>query len=396
MQFDRQKVSRTRFHRALIVVGFFVLFWPAATTNLFGDGLWGYDPGSPAPRARLADWFDGSFQSAADEWWKERFGLRFFFVKLDNQINWSLFGRPFKAGLATLAVGPNDWLFEFMYISAYCSLKPQTPDEQMREEFQLIRDFQDAMDARGIPFVVMISPSKAAVYPNEIPTGHCEPHPGGGVDYDGALPIMKELGIRFVDGFEITRQSKALWPQITLFTQGGSHWNNLGAFYTANALLDAARPLADRPIPALVLDDVKIDNNPVGPDKDLVNFLNIFFPDTDFPTAHPEVSMPGAEDDKLRMRLIGTSFNEEVAMVYAQSQGFELLEHYWYYHYDIRDALGGGATPHTRETVDWARLLDTDLLVLELTMVQMPGSYAKQFAEDGLAYLASLEDTPSE
>ena len=127
MLIERTHPSRRLIHRILIGLGFLLLFLPAATTNLFGDGLSGYEPSSPAPEARLRAWWEGDWQSAADQWWKERFGMRFFFVRLNNQVNYSVFDRVYKGG-ESLVFGKEDWLYEKPYVYSYCRMREASSD----------------------------------------------------------------------------------------------------------------------------------------------------------------------------------------------------------------------------------------------------------------------------
>ena len=226
----RTEISRTWLHKILVFVGGLLLFWPAVTTNMFGDGLSGYEPDSPPPPMSASAWFEGDFQTAADQWWKERFGLRFFFVKLDNQIDFWLYGRVYEG--ATVVFGKEGWLFERAYIEGYCRLREPSPPELVRESLEGLRALQEAFDARGVPLVLLISPSKAAVYPERIPDEFCTPHEGAGYDYEVYRDWLDEIGLRYVDGYAITQAAKPLWPDITLFARGGIHWNNLGAYYS--------------------------------------------------------------------------------------------------------------------------------------------------------------------
>jgi alginate O-acetyltransferase complex protein AlgJ len=388
----REIVSRSRFHKAWVLIGSVALFLPAATTNLFGDGLAGYEPGSPAPQARISDWLDRTFQTRADLWWKERFGMRFFFVKINNQINYTLFERVYE-GTNTVVFGKDGWLYESPYIASYCETAVPMPDDELRDLFTKVKTLQDELDARGVPFLLLITPSKVALYPERIPDGNCEPHDGGGADYDHGLPMLREMGVRHVDSFAVTEAAMPLWPQVTLFTEGGTHWNNLGAFYTAARILEVADEINDRHVPRLELVDVVIDEKPTGPDIDLVNYLNLLFPPTRFPTAHPEVVLAPSPDRPLRAVFIGMSFLEELILVYAQTEGFEQLDHYWYYHHEVRDGLGGPARPVDRETVDWENeVFSADILVLDINMVTFNLKHARDFLDDSLAWLAANPD----
>lgn len=382
----RTEIKRTWLHKILIFVGAFLLFWPAITTNLFGDGLSGYEPDSPPPRASLSDWLEGTFQAAADQWWKERFGLRFFFVKLDNQLDFWLYGRVYEG--ATVVFGKDGWLFEKAYIEGYCRLREPSDPELVRETLEGLRALQDAFDARGVPFVLLVSPSKAAVYPEKIPDEYCAPHEGAGYDYEVYRDWLDDYGIRWVDGYAITQAAKPLWPDITLFAKGGIHWNDLGAYYSAEALLAALRPLSDRTIPPLVLEDVVVDHDPNRFDRDMVDYLNLLFPDTDFPVPHPTITMQRPADGGLRMVLVGMSFLEQLAVIYAQTGAFDRVDHYWYYHHDVRNALTGDKTPLDRGGIDWDEaFLSADMLIIDMNMLHLQGEHVRRFVEDGLAHM---------
>jgi hypothetical protein len=374
--------------RLLIAVGAWLLFWPAATTNLFGDGLAGFVPESPAPRASLRDWLDGRFQSRAETWWRERFGMRFFFVKLDNQIRYWLYGKLDRGG--SVVAGPGDWLFEKGYVAGYCREHPPSDESQVRADLAALRALQDALDARGVPLVLLITPSKAAVLPEHLPAEACAPHGGGGYDYDVYRPLLDEYGLRAVDGFALTVASEALWPELTLFARGGTHWNELGAYYSAAALLDAVRPLARVAIPPLLLEDVQVDERPNSYDRDLVSLQNLLFPDTRYPAVHTRIRMARDPERGVRVALVGMSFLEQIAAIFAASGGFERVDHYWYYQHERRDALGGGTTKLERDRLDWEReFLDADFVVVDLNMLHLQGEHVRRFAADGLARLGA-------
>ncbi len=389
MLIRRERVSRTLVHKALIALGFLMLYWPAVTTNLFGDGLAGYEPSSPAPETSVRSWLDGDFQKAADKWWRERFGMRFFFVKLDNQLDYWLYDRTWE-GTSSLIIGDGDWFYQRFDVDAYCMTQEPSDEQAVREGLAAVRAFQDAMDERGVPFVFLLTPGKAAVYPGPVPDSYCAPHDSPGHDYDVYRPLLDEYGLRYVDGLELIEAAKPDWPEITLFARGGAHWNELGALPAARAVLEAARPLSTKTIPPLRLLDVSIDHEPDRHDRDLVEFQNLLFPDTDFPVPHPRISMDRRPEGGLHVALVGQSFLEQLAALYARSGGFGRVDHYWYYETGVRDYLSDEWTPHTRETVDWeGGILAADVVVLDLQMIAFASTHVRRFAEDGVAHLAT-------
>ena len=100
-----------------------------------------------------------------------------------------------------------------------------------------IADLQYLLTRKGVAFLLLITPSKAAIYPEYIPRNLCRARPSIKRDYDSFVPLLDRHRINYVDGHVITQQATQI-EKALLFCQGGLHWNNLGAYYTARAVID--------------------------------------------------------------------------------------------------------------------------------------------------------------
>src|SRR4051812_20414905 len=95
-----------------------VLFIPLLQEKFHFRKKMGWLMGSyqTAPNARLSAsaWFSGEYSSIKEKWLQENFGLRNYYIRLNNQIKWTLFR---KAQTHMVVAGKHDYTFEYEYIA---------------------------------------------------------------------------------------------------------------------------------------------------------------------------------------------------------------------------------------------------------------------------------------
>lgn len=106
----------------------------------------------------------------------------------------------------------------------------------------MVKKIQDYCEDRGVPFVFVFNPAKPAVYSEYI---------ADGFNYNRSwVPLfLQELdarGIHYVDNTETMLAKKQ--EGVAVFNQkyDASHWNDLGAFYGVNAILEALNRMDPR------------------------------------------------------------------------------------------------------------------------------------------------------
>src|SRR6478609_5160143 len=62
-------------------------------------------------------WFNGEYQEQVEKYVNESFGFRSFFVRINNQIDYSLYN---KLHASAVVMGKEQCLYEIDYIRAYC------------------------------------------------------------------------------------------------------------------------------------------------------------------------------------------------------------------------------------------------------------------------------------
>lgn len=165
--------------------------------------------------------------------------------KLSTYVNERVGGRDW--GIAT-NIEINDRVFNRMEHPLYTYGKygwvfnrenMQPFDEEFLDEFALLlKNIQDYSEERGIGFIYVLNPNKSSVYPQHMPDGY-----NSSIQFhDVFLPKLDELGVRYVSNVE-TLENYANSELVFNEQFDSGHWNDVGAFYGTNAMIEA---LADQ------------------------------------------------------------------------------------------------------------------------------------------------------
>lgn len=238
----------------------------------------------PAPHWDLDSIRTGATFRAIDDWYSANIGLRNFWVRLDNQLSYSLFGETQKRAEGTHVVaGDDDWLFEHHYITY--AIKPAFLGEaEIRATVKRIRRVQDKLAARGVPFLLVVAPSKVEVYPERVPAVYWGGRDPATIEtnFERARPLLQEYGINFYDGPARFLEWKRTLPD-NLFTRSGTHWSYYSAVRVLTDLRARLNPIMRRPLPELHVQALE-SGNPKGNDEDLLALMNLL---VEAPYRHP-------------------------------------------------------------------------------------------------------------
>jgi alginate O-acetyltransferase complex protein AlgJ len=379
--------TETKLQRTLVVLTLVLLLASPGTTGIMQSSLAGFVPEADAPEFSLQSWLEGDFQRDADIWFKERFGLRDYYVRIANHLNYHFFSLSQK-GSIQIIVGRDGELHEAGYLRHYCRYGLDESGWDVHKLFRRMRRLQDSFEARGIAFFFLITPTKASVYPDSLPDAFCGPQESPGVAYEMALDAMREDGVHYVDGFAHTRDAVAQRDDIRLFSKGGIHWNRLGAFYTTREILETADRLSSRDIPGIVLESVAIDRNPRGSDRDFADLLNLVSAPLGYEVPHPVIVPEHLPRRDLRAVFVGGSFLDLPMKLLAETEIFEQLDQYFYFDLILRRHSEGEEGPIERDEIDWeAEIFSADVVVLEANIALFASEYITKFLDDAMRHL---------
>ena len=349
--------------------------------------LVGTFPDVPRPDFTIQDWLNRRFQDSASKWFSRYFGARGLFVKLGNQINYSLFDTSYMNPISKIIIGKERQLYELAYINHYCKLIRPMPLDRAEARAKDIAEVQDRLRQYGIAFVLLISPSKAAIYPEYIPDIFCRSPKSTKREYENFVPLLDQYKINYVDGHTITLAAKTR-EQAPVFSQGGTHWNYLGAYYTVERLLTMIEALTDHSIGRLSLQRLDIDHTPREEDNDLADLLNLIFPPYNYPVPHPTIVREGSTQSLGKAVFVGDSFFWAVLDILNRTHTFQTMDAYYYY----KHSLTSYPTKTSREIdvsqIDWNNdILTSQVLVLEINEINFSNEYVTAFLSDILRHL---------
>lgn len=117
---------------------------------------------------------------------------------------------------------------EYVYFGMY----QKNYDEHARQFTKSLKEIKDYVESRGGKFYVLINPEKTSVYTEQLPKG---------VNYNRTWMqlIEKDLtdyGVNFIDNTEELKKRSSI-EQVYNRQYDAGHWNDLGAFYGVNNLL---------------------------------------------------------------------------------------------------------------------------------------------------------------
>ncbi len=277
----------------LALVGVQVV-WPFIPT---GGKLKGAVEPAPAPVWGWASVRTGATFRAFETWYDERAGLRNFWVRLDNEVTYLCFDEatPHKTG-TQVVIGEHDWLFERQYVDHAVS-PGQNRTAQVEQAVRHMRSVQDKLARRGIPFLLIIAPSKVEVYPEHVPPAYF----GGRrpeeifTNYERYKSALVAAGVNLYDGPQVFQEWKKA-GQRGLFSRAGTHWSYAAALQVLQEVRARLNPLMRHPLPPFVVQK-QLKEPAQLTDADLISLLNLLddFPfnhDQPYPVLAPQQSVP--------------------------------------------------------------------------------------------------------
>jgi hypothetical protein len=293
--------------------------------------LVGVETAAKRPEKTWSAWWDGKMQAGFEARLNQRIGLRGLMVRTANQINFSLFGVvPTRRG-TNVTRGRNGFWFEGVYVDEYG--KPGgRPEEDLRITSANVRRLQEHLEADGIGFVLVISPSKAEVYPEHLPEGtDVEGRAGRRSNYDNLIGHLRRDGVNLIDAHELFREWRGDPATPMLFTRGGTHWNQYGAARVVELLCQRLREQTGKDMPSIRVTGATTNSMIVGADNDLVDLLNLWTRRRlAGPQTHPVVErLPGTYEPNLLF--VGDSFVFTLTGIMDQHRLYARRDTYYYF-----------------------------------------------------------------
>jgi len=314
--------------------------------------------------ASLASVMDGSFQKGMEYLVEAVFPFRAAIVRATNQVYYSLFARSYMYN-NWIVIGKRQYLYEIGYINHQCNMQREKHTQKEFDQWaKSIEELSDLFARRGQTFLFVLTPSKAAYFPEYIPDkfGCSEQSPRP--EYFLATAALQRTHVPFVDLSKLVIDAKDKYP-LQLFNRGSTHWTMLAVTLSAREIAARISAQGKWRLPEVRF-SYSVDNHPSGNDTDLLDLLNLWSPNRNYPVARVSFERQPPRTPAPRIAIVSGSFLRQMFYALRDTNMFESIDYYFYMGIEhIRHpALSG--PPLKPDTAEYYReLLAADIVILE-------------------------------
>jgi hypothetical protein len=268
-------------------------------------------------------WGNESYQKKKENYLNENFGFREIFVRLHNQLYFSLFNTAFANGVI---VGKQNYLYEINYINALTG-KDLVSDEVIKSKVDSFVFVKNTLDRLGVKFLVVFAPSKGRFYPEFIPEKFGKP--SSATNYSKYKEQIEKSGLDFIDfnKWFCDMKNTAQYP---LFPKTGIHWSEYGVALATDSLVGFIENTYHVDLPGRKLDQLNLGYSG-GNDRDIEEGANLLF-GIDVPQmAYPTFKYWEKRESDYSVLTIGDSFYWQIFGNEAAAHFFKEPEFYYYF-----------------------------------------------------------------
>lgn len=175
---------------------------------------------------------DGSYGTAIETYYNDKFGFRDVFIRMKNQIRYSVFHTT-----PGLYIGEDGYLSYESLVSKVQITNEKMTQEQMEEMVVSFENATNYLEERGIGFYFLIAPQKNEVFPERTKNFPVQrPTPN---NYEKLCSLLKESELltgHFVDADSILVEAEEYFPT---FYKTDFHWNGYGATMVYSEIVNA-------------------------------------------------------------------------------------------------------------------------------------------------------------
>jgi hypothetical protein len=370
-----------KFKNGLLIFFCVVLLLPILQRSLsfvHSGKLYGAYVQAPEVQLTLASWFDGSYQTGMMKYITDRYGFRPDIIRLNNQVDYSLFG---KLHYAEAGLGSGYCLWDLNYINAYLGRDYIGYDSILKTMVKLKR-LQDTLAHLGKAIILVHAPNKAYFYPEYFPQ-LMKGIPQGPTNLQACTRICDSLSINQVNFNSWFVALKKTYGTL-LYPKQGIHWSVYGAALAADSLVRYMEKLRGITMPHLHNNKLVYSQTPQCTDDDLGKPLNLIFPFHKETYCYPQIGYPNiATATRPNVIYVGCSFMFQwlyLGIPHYTNNNWQ----FWYYFNEVcteQFPHGDGNAPRIAN-YDWlSEVNKTDYIVLLYTAHNIPEGIGSGFIE---------------
>lgn len=259
----------------------------------------------------------------------DNFGFRPWFVKLINQIRFSLFNTSKAQGVI---IGKNNEMFIESYINEYIG-RNFLGNSIIQENVRKIKLVQDSLKARNIDLVIVFAPGKAGFNADLLPDSYLSKKKDS-TNYNSYRNLFLKNEVNFIDLNAWFTQQKNNF-KYPVFPKYGAHWNHYGMCLALDSLIRYIENHRNIQLPDFNYSKINFDSDLKGNDFDIGILTNLMFPVQKDVNPYPIYKFSSStEVSKPDVLFIGDSYWWCLVGDNIPSRLFKEDE-YWFYNKDV-------------------------------------------------------------
>lgn len=218
-----------------------------------------------------SQWLDAKYQTRVEEKLKNNFGFSWFYVRLNNQINYSVFNIAKANGVV---IGKQNFLYEINYINAYYGLD-YIGANAIKNNIQKLKVIQDSLNAMNKHLLLVFCPGKASYYPEYIPNQLKKPETQL-TNMRKYIEMAEKEKINRLNLYDLFLKEKTKSPHC-LYSKYGIHWSSYGEFIALQSISNLLKKQFQLPQGDIILDTIEKTTIEKQRDMDIIEGLNLLF-----------------------------------------------------------------------------------------------------------------------
>jgi len=306
-------------------------------------------------------WFGGKYQGKEEKFLNENFGFREFFVKLDNEITYSVYG---DLKLLDVFRGKDGYFFNSSFFNTYWG-RDYKGDRYADSIFNYVLKLNELMTSKKKKLLVCFAPCKESYYEEYLPDS-CHEFRQGNNYYMHYREKLKENKIPVLDLDKHFKHLK-LTARYPLFAKGAVHWTTYGTFLAMDTLFKRVAYETNENTLQIQLTSLKASDTARDNDDDIIKAMNLLRPIKSERLGYPTWKFANDGDTSVRkpkVMVIGDSFYMNINNTWIPNKVFS-KDSYFLYYFLITVPYADDKKSTPIGEFDLAgELADTDILIL--------------------------------
>jgi hypothetical protein len=349
----------------LFAVFFVVLFVEFICSNISFinfQPLNGSQAVSLKPKFSLKNWLNGKFQDSTSVYLEDAFVAHPFFVRLNNQVNYSLFD---EINVVRVEEGKDGYFFDNGYIESYFG-EDYVSEEYFEEKSKKLKFIQEHFKKMGTIVLFTINQGKASYFFDKLPSKYNFKLKKRS-NYDACVEKFKKYDINYIDFREYLSKVRDT-SRFPIFPKLSVHWSGFAAVKTADTLIRYMENISGTKLKKIKYLGGEVTSVPRGTDDDIYQSMNLFIPKKSDLMYYPFLNFE-KNDSAIpapNALFVGDSFVWTWIGFYNIIPAvFSNKSEYWYYNKEVFWPLEKGKLPYSVSTLNLnEKIKNRDFIIL--------------------------------